>query len=295
MQSSSNRSSNRSHASYRPLQHQSRASSPAPPYDDYTRQTGLRLLPSMTSPPPGVVSGNPLPLPPRHDTSTAMSITNITEGHPSSRLPFFEAALARTRGATSLGVPPQQIQQPLPIYFPPVDPNHPRLEISMIPAQTIRAARPNVVQGRGLSRSPTPEHEPTYVSHSQRDTGQSYLDDYEALDGDHWDRDEKGFDDTGDISQIPYSAMSTRHIQHPSEPFHDCEEDSHKLESTTRHFGPAPTHRVHRRTHNAAGHRRIKQTAMLDENGFFAVDMPIPTRLTQFLPFKGVEEQKSTR
>jgi chitin synthase len=52
---------------------------------------------------------------------------------------------------------------------------------------------------------------------------------------------------------------------------------------------------VGRREHNAAGHRRIKHTATLDEHGFFAVDMPIPTRLAQFLPFKGVEEQKSTR
>ena len=50
-----------------------------------------------------------------------------------------------------------------------------------------------------------------------------------------------------------------------------------------------------RRTHNAAGHRRIKQTAKLDANGFFAIDMPIPTRLAHFLPMKGVEEQKTTR
>jgi chitin synthase len=65
--------------------------------------------------------------------------------------------------------------------------------------------------------------------------------------------------------------------------------------SSTQHFGPAPSGRVGRREHNAAGHRRIKHTATLDEHGFFAVDMPIPTRLAQFLPFKGVEEQKSTR
>ena len=64
---------------------------------------------------------------------------------------------------------------------------------------------------------------------------------------------------------------------------------------TTQHFGPAPIGRVMRRTHNAAGHRRIKQTAKLDAHGFFAVDMPIPTRLAHFLPMKGVEEQKTTR
>lgn len=63
----------------------------------------------------------------------------------------------------------------------------------------------------------------------------------------------------------------------------------------TRHFGPAPTGRVGRRPHNAVGHRRIKQSATLDEHGFFTVEMPIPTRLAQFLPVKGVPEQKTTR
>lgn len=63
----------------------------------------------------------------------------------------------------------------------------------------------------------------------------------------------------------------------------------------TRHFGPAPTGRVGRRPHNAIGHRRIKQNATLDDHGFFTVDMPIPTRLAQFLPVKGVQEQKTTR
>jgi chitin synthase len=66
-------------------------------------------------------------------------------------------------------------------------------------------------------------------------------------------------------------------------------------EGITQHFGPAPTGRIGRRTHNAAGHNRIKHSATLDDNGFFAIDMPIPTRLAQFLPFKGVEEQKTTR
>lgn len=70
-------------------------------------------------------------------------------------------------------------------------------------------------------------------------------------------------------------------------------DDEHDIAtSATQHFGPAPVGRVDRRTHNA---RRIKQSAVLDDNGLFAVDMPIPTRLAQFLPVKGVEEQKTTR
>jgi len=112
-----------------------------------------------------------------------------------------------------------------------------------------------------------------------------------------WMSDEKAFENDGDLSQVPFSmsGISSIHNQYPAKSMADYHEDPSAMVLTTQHFGPAPAHRVHRRTHNAAGHRRIKQTALLDENGFFAVDMPIPTRLAQFLPFKGVEEQKSTR
>lgn len=75
-------------------------------------------------------------------------------------------------------------------------------------------------------------------------------------------------------------------------PLYEETDDIDITTSATQHFGPAPVGRVDRRTHNA---RRIKQTATLDDNGIFSVDMPIPTRLAQFLPVKGVEEQKTTR
>ena len=97
-----------------------------------------------------------------------------------------------------------------------------------------------------------------------------------------------------DISQ---SGLYTHVSEIPSITVHKSSDSSAHLSqsSATRHFGPAPAGRVDRRTHNAAGPRRIKQTAVLDENGYFAVEMPIPTRLAQFLPVKGVAEQKSTR
>lgn len=62
----------------------------------------------------------------------------------------------------------------------------------------------------------------------------------------------------------------------------------------TQHFGPAPEGRVGRRTHNAI-RKRVKQRVTLDDSDMFSVEMPIPTRLAQFLPVKGVEEQKTTR
>lgn len=103
-----------------------------------------------------------------------------------------------------------------------------------------------------------------------------------------------------DISQYGHHALDVKiptfHFQTPTD---DSQVPPYgpdgMLSSTTQHFGPAPKGRVDRRTHNAANPRRIKQSAVLDENGYFVVEMPIPTRLAQFLPVKGVDEQKSTR
>jgi chitin synthase len=262
----SSQSSNRYRAQYRPLtvaavsegEYLSRGSSPAPPYDDYNRQ-------SAASVPPPTASTRYRPIDPfeaqqvRNDTSINASITNSIEVLPPSRLPFFEAALARTRGASNLKTSLERISQPLPTYMPPADPNHPYLEVSMIRSHTIRPAQPDMRQERGLSRSPTPERVCAYLSEDQNEITRPLFDHCEDVGGDKWTHDEKDLD-TGDISQIPYiaSAMPIIHVQHPTEIMYENAEAFGKLESATQHFGPAPAHRVHRRTHNAAGHRRIK-------------------------------------
>jgi chitin synthase len=151
---------------------------------------------------------------------------------------------------------------------------------------------------RGLSRSPSPEFE-KYERHSgeDMDVEKALLSptEYDIEKGD-WQHDLSPYvDEHGvDISQ---SGLYTHVSEIPSITVHKSSDSSAHLSqsSATRHFGPAPAGRVDRRTHNAAGPRRIKQTAVLDENGYFAVEMPIPTRLAQFLPVKGVAEQKSTR
>ncbi|KAK4687986.1 chitin synthase, partial [Tremellales sp. Uapishka_1] len=256
-----------------------------------------------------------------------------------SRLPFFEAALARSRGETIPAPLPHQTHyaQPLPSYLPPPDPNHPDLAVGFTQSTTVRfAVSQNDANRRGMSRSPSPGFDQSY------DQGQDEGYEYGGGDGDvekallspdvrsnnatpsyRQVLDEKGWSgrlsalglpsegmDEGDLALPPFrgAALTTTahstglpsfHLRGPTnsttqtQPFGGDETDL--VDSSTQHFGPAPSGRVGRRTHNAAGHRRIKHTATLDENGFFAVDMPIPTRLAQFLPVKGVEEQKSTR
>jgi chitin synthase len=180
----------------------------------------------------------------------------------------------------------------------------------MIPVSVVRpSARPNGL--RGLSRSPSPTLDVSvrndYNPYDRDEDDEKALlgqerDDYDEKSSWVHSWDQKHHSEDGDISQMPYhgrlSAMPSIHVQSPTTsttaPSTQGNEP-HLLASSTQHFGPAPMGRVSRRTHNAAGHRRIKQKATLDENGFFAVDMPIPTRLAQFLPVKGVEEQKSTR
>ncbi|WWC62822.1 uncharacterized protein I303_105420 [Kwoniella dejecticola CBS 10117] len=278
----------------------SRGPSPAPPYDNrqsnsndaflgaralaygpsgpaHAQRSEMSYVPPYASPPPQPALGLSQPV--------------------SQRLPFFEAALARSRGQQ---LPPDAehsaarygYNQPLPSYLPPPDPNHPELAVGFTQSNTVRYA----AVGRELSRSPSPipdeNFEQGYRGYDyagENDIEKALLE-QEDLDRNQWQgRDEKLWsekvmfqmtEDGGDISVPPMRIA-------PGE--------GDLAASSTQHFGPAPTGRVGRRTHNAAGHRRIKQSATLDENGFFAVDMPIPTRLAQFLPVKGVEEQKSTR
>ncbi|WVR06545.1 hypothetical protein IAU60_003576 [Kwoniella sp. DSM 27419] len=218
----------------------------------------------------------------------------------SGRLPFFEAALARSRGShlgednRSTAAP--VYAQPLPSYLPPPDPNHPDLSIGFTQSSTVRFAQPQRYD-RGYSRSPSPGLNDSFDQSGLDQQGEADVEKallgsnagqrgnggfFEYTDEKRMTKDMLGVvEDAGDLS-IP----NRRHI---------ITEDGTMAASTTQHFGPAPMGRVGRRTHNAAGHRRIKQSATLDDNGFFAVDMPIPTRLAQFLPVKGVEEQKTTR
>lgn len=251
--------------------------------------------------------------------------TSQLAGNPQPRLPLFEAALARSRGEPVYdGHSTNLTTQPLPSYVSPPDPNHPDLSVGFSQSNTVRFAMGREASNRNVSRSPSPSvlspyQRPAYAleDDSQRlipneheyghSTTPSQVD-WSTQTGDHyWD--EKvaygtalGMDE-GDLSLPPFKGPDMNgpviHVRGPTDStMQDVQGEvgtAGMQASTTQHFGPAPSGRVGRREHNAAGHRRIKHTATLDEHGFFAVDMPIPTRLAQFLPFKGVEEQKSTR
>ncbi len=270
------------------------------------------------------------------------TITLATEthdvGNSSARLPFFEAALARSRGETpsatplDLASPPQApYRQPLPAYLPPPDANHPDLVVGLTQSSTVRFARnQDDPFDRGFSRSPSPGledsfsngYEEEYGYDGETDVEKALLSQQEAqvLDSRpiQFSLGEKGWNDKlgslgligatdeGDLSLPPFHGggrspigLSSLDVRGPTNSPNESRSlsvvDRELGQSATQHFGPAPSGRVSRRTHNAAGHRRVKQTATLDDNGFFAVDMPIPTRLAQYLPVKGVEEQKSTR
>lgn len=251
----------------------------------------------------------------------------------SGRLPFFEAALARSRGEP-LPHPPSELvpfHQPVPVYLPLLDRNHPDLVIGYTRSNTVRfTAEREERNARDFSRSPSPGLEESfdggytgeYGYHGEQDLEKALLHYQETL---IWDEDPRraavsgrgwkekldssGFlegEEEGDLSlpplhggRGPESGVPFIHVRGPKTSSVGSRSlsivDGEVGSSATQHFGPAPSGRVSRRTHNAAGNRRIKQTATLDDNGFFAVDMPIPTRLAQFLPVKGVEEQKSTR
>ena len=244
-----------------------------------------------------------------YEQARPMLSNTVIDSHPanapSSRLPFFEAALARTRTDHRSH---DQTPQPLPAYLPAIDPNHPSLMVNVTQTNTphfIANDNPYSSFARGLSRSPSPDvnHHYSRSSPIWDIEKASMIDASSNIEKLLWLRGHEHLEEEkyeADISQYsrasPFPTAPAIHVQVPSDASSGTDlATGHLLPSLTQHFGPAPTGRVGRRTHNAAGPRRIKQTATLDENGFFAVEMPIPTRLAQFLPVKGVEEQKSTR
>ena len=337
-------------------QRHSREPSPAPPYDGRTTrslihnedpfQTTRHLaygpsgptFPAFPVEPPSRYAATSPPIAVRHPTMSMIAHESENLSTP-SRLPFFEAALARSRGESIAPTQPTfaipnnpPFRQPLPVYLPPPDPNHPDLAAGFTQSSTVRfAPRQGARPTRGMSRSPSPGFD-DYSEHGYnvaydysgekdiekallsdetvRSPGQSPADQAAIKRG--WSEKLSSFGltgamDEGDLSLPPFhgtmhnvsSTLPSIHLRGPTASTTDSQSfgvvDGELALSATQHFGPAPSGRVGRRTHNAAGHRRIKQTATLDDNGFFAVDMPIPTRLAQFLPVKGVEEQKSTR
>ncbi|OCF44366.1 chitin synthase [Kwoniella heveanensis CBS 569] len=272
--------------------------SPAPPYDNrlHGRPDPFGASRALAYGPNGPAAAPPAPqayVPP-YASPPPQQTRPISYAPATGRLPFFEAALARSRGEEVYEPVPAIVPtytQPLPSYLPPPDPNHPNLAIGFTQSNTVRFAAHNY--GRAASRSPSPGLDESFDHgydsrleyQGEPDVEKALLEkDERQFEGDGekaWNEKVAGeFGDDGDLSVVP---------------FKQPEVNGELLPSSTQHFGPAPSGRVGRRTHNAAGHRRIKQSATLDENGFFAVDMPIPTRLAQFLPVKGVEEQKSTR
>lgn len=207
---------------------------------------------------------------------------------PPPNLPFFEAALASSRGST------QPNPDQMPSYLPPPDPNHPDIAIGFARNQSVRTGYV------ARSRSPSPERVRNW-EHPRDDEGLLDAGDYRpSLHSPYLPLDEKDID----LALPPFQGAITpprllsalpsmyRKVNHADS--EEIDDEGDLAGGVTKHFGPAPTGRIGRRTHNA-DHRRIKHTATLDDNGFFAIDMPIPTRLAQFLPFKGVEEQKTTR
>lgn len=233
----------------------------------------------------------------------------------SPTLPFFEAALARARGVNGPGVPNEAQsttqQAYLPSYMPPPDPNHPDLNAALIRSNGARiVGNPRAAR---QSRSPSPVNAPKYGSWDVKDSEDvekalltvsqpsyqlphSVRSPYLPADDEATDLVLPPFQGGASPPRL-LSAMPSiyrKGLATESEAV-DSLAEGDLADEVNQHFGPAPTGRISRRTHNAAGHRRIKHTATLDDNGFFAIDMPIPTRLAQFLPFKGVEEQKTTR
>ncbi|EJT48618.1 hypothetical protein A1Q1_02345 [Trichosporon asahii var. asahii CBS 2479] len=186
--------------------------------------------------------------------------------------------------------PPPSNMQPTPSYLPPPDQNHPDLQVGFIPSQTFRYAR----EMREPSRSPSPGFDDS-VRYNGRpgDVEQALMGDSndDGIAPAYRKYDPFGSESALDSGNLGLNGRPNSTYKAPI----DDEFESVPLveeEKETRHFGPAPTGRVGRR--NNAG-RRIKQKMQLDESGMFQVDMPIPSRLAQFLPVKGVAEQKTTR
>ncbi|ORX37201.1 chitin synthase-domain-containing protein [Kockovaella imperatae] len=247
------------------------AQDPAPPYAR-VRQHGVAF------------SANHHTIPTPVDHLLAQSPPPAAAETAERRLPYFEAALARSRaegatvGQSSAGVP-----QRLPTYANAIDPNHPdlRFAVTAETASGYRGVLPTLIR-----QPPTPDPGDDGYSDEKVQIGYDEDEMSTLLDGSYCQDGSTRPWSSGDLG---YDQIDAQKARWESEP--NLEATGH----STQHFGPAPVGRVSRRTHNAAGHRRIKQTAKLDANGFFAVDMPVPTRLAQFLPQKGVAEQRTTR
>ncbi|WVQ84997.1 hypothetical protein IAT38_007161 [Cryptococcus sp. DSM 104549] len=302
---------------YRLLPEASRGPSPAPSYHDQRYSNAgdpyadARAILEHTNREQGAVDHNSMSAPSYHPPYSSAGPNLLPP--PASRLPFFEAALARSRGEAVFNPgftpSPAFYAQPLPSYLPPPDPNHPDLSVGLTQSSTIRLNVGGVGAraDREASRSPSPDMDDSFVqgalsyaAGARGDLEKGLLAEetgyHRGIDQSLWGSSldkvgEKGVE--GDISLLTYDEVNRPYPERQGAKLQPGHSDIN-VEST-QHYGPAPTGRVGRRTHNAAGHRRIKQSATLDENGFFVVDMPIPTRLSQFLPVKGVEEQKSTR
>lgn len=237
------------------------------------------------------------------------------------RLPYFEAALARARGETPpilppiqsttplqfapsrtpQPLPPRQSFQPAPAYLPPPDPNHPDLSVGFTQSSTVRYA---TNRGREPSRSPSPGFDDSVAYERTTDVEKALLGDQDRTSDPiysqaHSPRPAYAAELNGDISLMSGAPFRDSMYKPPlddfeSVPLTDAISNGHSNgheDEAHPHYGPAPTGRVGRR----GAHRRVKQQVTLDDTGMFAVDMPIPTRLQQFLPVKGVEEMRTTR
>lgn len=208
-------------------------------------------------------------------------------------------------------------QQPLPSYLPPPDPNHPDLNVGFTQSNTIRLAQDSRYR-REPSRSPSPGFDDSIRYNNFRsnaDIEQGLLSDHERDDLLYGARtpvhppSALSYMVTGDAPDVngdlslhglgrlpPASNTGERSsiYKAPLDEFEPVPLVEGQEEDDTQHFGPAPEGRVGRRTHNAI-RKRVKQRVTLDDSDMLSVEMPIPTRLAQFLPVKGVEEQKTTR
>jgi chitin synthase len=218
---------------------------------------------------------------------------------------------------TPMSYTPQPVPQPLPSYLPPQDPNHPDLSIGFTQSNTIRLAQDSRYR-REPSRSPSPGFDDSvrYNYGSGTDVEKALLSDNDRDDLLYGNRTGPTTpaptaplsymstgaapDANGDLSlrgmgRLPPIGDRSSIYKAPLDGFESVAlVEGQEDPDTTQHFGPAPEGRVGRRPHNAI-RKRVKQRVTLDDSDMLSVEMPIPTRLSQFLPVKGVEEQKTTR
>ncbi|TXT15990.1 hypothetical protein VHUM_00493 [Vanrija humicola] len=244
------------------------------------------------------------------------TIAPSTSPRPVSRLTNFEAALARARGEAPpvVEAPPSRLplqstfSQPAPSYLPPPDANHPDLNVGFTQASTIRHSG---LRRREPSRSPSPgfdnsmiynpiEHhediEKALLTDEDRERIYQPLQTPLPLPRSRFTLQQTMAESDGDLSLMGNGARPAARRSSIEKTGLDGFEPVALVDGAhpedTHHYGPAPEGRVNRRNNQ---HKRVKQKLTLDEGGTFAVEMPIPSRLAQFLPVKGVEEQKTTR